>query len=41
VEKNELANEIVGFSDLMFFPLDFFNKKTIKCAIRFDGFMKI
>jgi hypothetical protein len=38
--KNELVNEIVRFNGL-FFSINFFNELTIKCVIRFGGFVKI
>jgi hypothetical protein len=41
VKTKELANEIVGFNGLIFFPLFFFNELTIKCVVRFGGFVKI
>jgi len=38
-KKNELANEIVGFSGLIIFP--FFNELTIKCVVGFGELVKI
>jgi hypothetical protein len=40
-KKNDLANEIVRFNSLVFFVLFFLNELTIKCVVRFGGFMKI
>jgi hypothetical protein len=40
VKKIELGNEIVGFSALIIF-FNFFNELTIKCVVRFGGFVKI
>jgi hypothetical protein len=39
-KKNEFANEITRFSGLCF-PLTFSNELTIKCVVRFGGFVKI
>jgi len=35
--KNELANEIVGFCSLIFF----LNELTIKCVVGFGSFLKL
>ncbi len=40
MEKNELVNEIVGFSGLIIILKTFFNELTIKCVIRFGGFVE-